>query len=79
LTEPSGAAAVIQVTQTAKSIFNNGKEVQMTADLFLGSLTILTMAAIVIVSLTGTRDRNIDEKSRSSSTRKANEDHKTTR
>ena len=51
----------------------------MTADLFLGSLTILTMAAIVIVSLTGTRDRNIDEKSRSSSTRKANEDHKTTR
>lgn len=37
----------------------------MTADLFLGSLTILTMAAIVIVSLTGTRDRNLDEKRRS--------------
>ena len=31
----------------------------MTADLFLGSLTILTMAAIVIVSLSGTGDRNI--------------------
>ncbi len=38
----------------------------MTADLFLGSLVILSMAAIVIVSLTTARDNNRDNDRRTS-------------
>ena len=51
----------------------------MTADLFIGSLTILTMAAIVIVSLSGTRDRNLGNDRRPTNGHKSEEDQETNR
>lgn len=51
----------------------------MTADLFIGSLTILTMAAIVIVSLTGTRDRNLRNNRRPTNGQKSEDDQNNNR